>query len=114
MSGLAVARAEIGAALNSVDGVQYHATPPSPAREGDAWLRWRAERAETAGGFDVTWWAAIVVPVDEAAADAWIDGHIDALLTALRRVAYVTGYGPANLGPENSPVKGLLITMERE
>lgn len=112
--GLSDARAEIVAALNSVDGVKAYDKRPSTPRQGDAWLRWRAERDDDSGGFDVTWFIAVVTPQGEAAADAWIDDHLDDLLAALRPATYVTGYGPANLSTDASQVDGLLITTNRE
>jgi len=114
MSTLAEARAGFAAAINGIEGLKYfEKTPPAP-KAGDAWLRWRAERADEGVGFDVTWLVAIVTPQGEAAADAWIDAHLDELLAALRPITYVTGYGPANLGDNTSPIDGLLITTTRE
>lgn len=115
MSTLAQARGEFAGALNSVDGVKYFETRPQAPRSGDTWLRWRAERDDNgAGGFDVTWSVAIITPPGESAADTWIDEHIDDLLSAIRPVAYVTGYVPANFGTDSSPILGLLITTNRE
>lgn len=111
---LSGARAEIVAALNTVDGVKAYDKRPATARQGDAWLRWRAERDDDSGGFDHTWYVAIVTPQGEAAADAWIDDHLDDLLAALRPATYVTAYGPANFGTDTSPIDGLLITTNRE
>lgn len=115
MSTIAAARAGFLAAINSVAGLTYHAATPATPREGDAWLRWRAERDGDAGGISVTWTVAIVTPQDEDAADTWIDQHIDLILSALRRVAYVTGYGPASFErPGGTALNGLLITTDRE
>jgi hypothetical protein len=114
MSSIADARAGLMAALNSVDGVKYFAKVPAAPRQGDAWLRWRAERDDEFGGFDHTWYVAIVTPQGEEAADAWIDDHIDELLAVIRPVVYATAYGPANVGTDASPVDGLLITTTRE
>jgi hypothetical protein len=112
---IATARAEITAALNTIDGVKCYPARPSTPRTGDAWLRWQADRGDdSAGGFDHVWRIVIVTPQGEAAADAWVDDHIDDVLTALRPVTWVTAYEPANLGVDNSPVYGILITSERE
>jgi hypothetical protein len=114
MSSLAAGRAEIRAALDAVDGVKSYDKQPAAPRQGDAWLRWRGDRADEGVGFDVTWIIVITTPQGEAAADAWIDDHLDDLLAALRPATYVTGYGPANLGTDASPIDGLLITSNRE
>ena len=110
----AAGRAEITAALSTVDGITVYDKRPFAPRAGDCYLRWRSERADEGVGFDRTWLICIVTPQGEAAADAWIDQREDALLAALRRAVYVTGYGPANLGTDASPVDGLLITSNRE
>ena len=115
MSTIAAGRAEIVAALNAVAGIQAYLSKPSAPRSGDAWLTWRADRdSDTVGGFDITWSIVIVTPAGEQASDTWIDDHLDAVLAALRPVTYVTGFAPANLGTDASPVFGLLITTDRE
>jgi hypothetical protein len=112
---LAGKRAAFAAALSTVDGVAGYAERPAAPRAGDAWPVWRgAERDEDSGLLGHTWAVGVYLPQDRGSADDWIDGHVDALIAALRPVAYVDGFDPANFGTDNSPVFGLLLTTRSE
>lgn len=103
-------RAAIKAALDSVDGVTGYLKRPSTPKPGDAWPLWRGAARGEVHLFESTWAVGVLLPQDELAANDWVDGHIDALIDALRPVLWAEGYDPANFGPEASPVYGLLIT----
>ena len=90
------ARTAIAAALSTVDGVTGYPKKPSTPRAGDGWALWGgAERWEGAGPFVTTWRVLIALPPDEAAADAWIAGHLDDLIDALQHVAHIDRIDPA-------------------
>lgn len=113
---LATTRTAFKDALDTVDGVRGYVTPPSTAKPGDAWPRWRGGPADAdTGMIDHEWSVIVYLPQDQVSADQWIDDHLQALRRALRPVAYVEAVAPVTLGgTDNSPVFGLLITTSTE
>lgn len=108
-------RAEIAAAVSTLDGLTGFAERPANPKAGDAWPQWRG--AERAGGFAFleTWQVVIVMPSEEVKADEWADLYGYELAQILQPVLHVTGIQPATL-----PVSGqndtyaLMITGVRE
>jgi hypothetical protein len=108
---LASVAADLKTALDTVDGVTGYVKRPGSPKVGDAWPLWRGgDRDQQSGLFDDIWVLAVYLPQDEEAANAWIDAHTDAIVTAVRAILYIDGRVPANLGTDASPVKGLMIT----
>lgn len=109
-------RAQIAAALSTVDGVTGFERRPRGPRPGDAWPLYQgAARDGDTGLFAHTFAVGLMLPQDEAAADDWIDGHLESIADALARGAgWMEEAEPANFGTDTSPVYGLLITMRSE
>lgn len=90
---------------------------PRTPRPGDAWPIYQGcVRDEPTGQFVHLFAVGVQLPQDEQAADDWIDGHLEDIVTMLayRGVGYVDSGDPANFGTDTSPVYGLLITMRSE
>jgi hypothetical protein len=108
-------RAEFKAALDGVPDVKGFTAEPSTPKTGNAWPVWGGgERDDESGLLGHTWSVGVVTPQDISAADAWIDGHLDAIVAALSPVAYVESVAPAQFGTDSNPVNGLLITTGSE
>lgn len=91
-------RTRFKTALDTVDGVQGFEYRPNSVTVGDAWpIRGEAERDDDSGLFLVEWAVQICLASDEQAADVWIDDHVEAVISALRPVAYVDGFSPIKL-----------------
>lgn len=110
-------RAEIAAALSTVDGVRGFPARPNTPTTGDAWPRWGgSERDDISGQFVRTWMAVVQLPADDTAADAWIDAREDALWAALDPVGWITGFEPVDIGASDGRprIHGVMITMRSE
>lgn len=110
-------RVAFQSALESVDGVRGFARRPASPRAGDAWvLLASGERDQPSGQFMMGWSVVLYLPQEFGAADAWLDDHLDAIVDAIEGngVAYVDGFAPANLGDDNNPINGLMLTTRSE
>lgn len=112
---LASTRQSFADVLSGVAGVQGYPKRPAAPSVGDAWPVWRiAALDDNSQQFTNGWDLLVYMPQDEAAADDWIDDHIQELIEALEPVAAVDSYQPANLAPSGSSVFGLLINTRSE
>jgi hypothetical protein len=94
-------RAVLKTALDTVDGVRGYEYRPDSITDGDAWpVRGPAERDQASGLFLLDWGVQVVLPSDPKQADAWMDAHVNALVTALGQVAYVTGFVGVSLSTD--------------
>lgn len=108
-------RADIAAALSTATGVTGYVYRPTAPKTGDAWpLLSSLESAGTATTFLTNWRVIVYLPQDERSASEWIDTHHENLVDALLPVGFVDRIEPANIGTEQAPVSGLLITMRGE
>ncbi len=110
-------RAHIADALSTVDGVKGHATRPRTARSGDAWPLYQgSERNEYTGLWAHKFAIGVMLPQDQAAADAWIDSHFEAIADAMSEagIGWVDEADPADFGTDASPVYGLVINMRSD
>lgn len=91
-------RQEFRNALGTVADVSGFATRPKSNNPGDAWPVFAGmTRDEGTPGFIATWHVFVILPVDQAAADAWIDDHIDDLHDKLQPIAYIDSFAPVQL-----------------
>lgn len=114
---LAGKRAAFKVALDTVAGCTGYTSKPSTPRTGDAWPQLgTGERDEDAGMFAWTWYVGVMLPADRAAADEWIDSHLDALTSAIwaGSLGLVEAASPTNLGTDSSYIYGLLLTVRSD
>lgn len=110
-------RDDIAAALATVGGVNGFPRRPRAPRPGDAWPLFQgSERDDDTGLWSHKFTIGVMLPQDEAAADAWIDEHFESVAQAIEQagVGWVDQCDPANLGTETSPVYGLVINMRSD
>lgn len=98
-------RAAIASALSTVGDVHGFAKQPSAFKAGDAWPLWGgAERYAGGGPFITSWRILVALPADTAAADTWIEDHLDDLVDALQPVVHVDRIDPVRIGSgDNAP-----------
>lgn len=97
-------RAAIAAALSTVDDVHGFGKQPSAFKTGDAWPLWADAEREDGGIFVTSWRVLVALPSDTAAADTWIEDHLDDLIDALQPVAHIDRVDPVRIGQgENAP-----------
>lgn len=109
-------RADIAAALSTATGVTGYTYRPTAPKTGDAWpLLSSLESAGHATVFTNNWRVYVYLPQDERSASEWLDGHVEGLVDALLPAnCYVDRIEPTNIGTEQAPVLGLLLTMRGE
>lgn len=107
-------RQDIAAALSTVAGIVGHTVRPAALNEGDAWPQWRGA-VPRAYAVENTWAVLIVLPqTDDITADGFADGHLSALLDALRPVIAVDSITPATISGDAGDMYALLITGRSE
>lgn len=107
-------RAEIAAALSTVDGVKGYAYRPAVLRAGDGWpLLGPLERADGLS-FTATWRVFVVLPQDEQAASEWLDARHEDLVDALEPAGFVDRIEPVELSTEAGGLLAIQITMRSE
>jgi hypothetical protein len=123
MGRLADVRAEIGLALNNVQGIRYHLDKPNPAvmEPGVCWVEWTGMEAEEGYQLGVvslnTWRVAVVLgpmaflqpALDRL--DTFID---DGLLTALIPVGVVESLTAVAIPTDSGSLAGAEIVLRRE
>lgn len=107
-------RAEIAAALSTVDGVKGYEYPPRNAKPGDGWAllpTW-----ELNGGlvWQAEWSVVVLLPADDRKASEWVDEHFDAIVTALRVPGFPTNAQMSVMETEAGDRSVLEITMRSE
>jgi hypothetical protein len=90
-------RAEIAAALSTVDDVRGYEFRPAAPRTGDAWPLLGPLERDTGSVFITTWRVRVLLPQGEREASTFIDAHVDAIYDALQPVAYVDRIEPVTL-----------------
>lgn len=115
MSTNAQQRADIAGALDTIPGIAGHTHPPAAMNTGDAWPQWRGGEPR-ARGVENTWVVLIVAGPDgdDVTADAFADGHLDAILDALRPHLSVDRVDPALIPTEAGNLNALAITGRSE
>ena len=103
-------RANIAAALSTVEGVKGYARRPKSPKAGDGWPLWRG--SERADGFLFTQTFAVVIALsgDVVAADDFADAHGDELADALEPVLFVESFAPAVTATDAGDMNALMIT----
>ena len=110
----ATTRAALAAALSTVDGVTGYVKRPTTPKPGDGWPLWRGSERGAGWAFTAGWAVLIVLPGDEAAADAWIDAREAALFEALEPVMFVDRLDPAAVPVAGTDAFALMITGRSE
>lgn len=111
---LAGGRAEIAAALSTVTDVNGHDLRPSVLRVGVGWAQWSGSGLVKAYNFQHVWKVYVVIPNGEAAANAWLDAHIEALTDALFAVGQVDEYDPVVIPTTGGDVFAVVFTLRRD
>lgn len=95
-------RAEIAAALSTVDGVTGFERRPAAPRAGAAWSVFTGGPRAAGTAFMMTWNVYVITPADEDAAVEWFDARWEALFYALEDVGYVVSVAPVLLSVPNA------------
>jgi len=107
-------RAEIAAALSTVDGVNGYEYRPTVPRPGDAWPTLPTLDLEEGLVWRATWTVNVFLPQEERAASVWIDAHFLAIVTALRVPGFADKAEPALMPAAGGDQYVLEITMRSE
>lgn len=120
MSGIIATRTALANALAGVDDVAGYAWPPSTYKPGDAWGQYggaaAAENGRYRTTFTTTYRVILILPADQEAADAFVDGHLDELVEAIAPILSVTQIDIAPLPASGSAAayNALIIIGETE
>lgn len=107
-------RTALSDALNAVDGVTCTPHYRQIGRKGEAVIRFASAGRDSSGfGYIVTVQALIALPTALKDAEAFIDGHVDAILTALEAEVVVSDVGPVQLQLDSGLVPALQVTGTR-
>jgi len=107
-------RAELAAALNTIDGVIGYEYRPTTPRPGDAWPLLGPMERDEGRAFIVTWRVFVFLPQDERAASDWIDAHFDAVVDGLSPVVFVDKGEPFLIPAAGSEQFCLMISTRSE
>ena len=99
-------RQPIADALCTVPGVVGFKYKPRAAKIGDAWPTWGGDTHVSPGAYETRWTVMILMPLDDAGQEEWIETHRDALVEALADAVWVDEIAPGLSG--DSPV--LMLT----
>lgn len=103
------AREEIAAAASTVPGVEVTPTYQLVSEVGRGYVTWlRTDYPNTFGGEDY-WGVVIVLPNENAAAQAWVEEHRGALFTACSEAMRVTQARPSIDTPPDNPSQKILV-----
>lgn len=105
---MTITRADIAAALETVDGVRGNATPPKTPQPGDAWPIWETTALTTLGfGLAITWSVYVLLTnadLDQTMAEA--DPLVEAIASAiapLGALGPIEPYRVTTNGPNTLP-----------
>lgn len=107
-------RAEIAAALESVDGVKGYVKRPKAPKPGDAWPLLPDYDLQAGLVWRPTWRVIVVLPADEAAAAEWMDDHFLPIVAALRVPAFPESAAAGVMQTSGGDLLILEITMRSE
>lgn len=98
---IAGARLLISEAASSVEGINVSPYYRQVTRSGQGFIQYRGSDRDSSGfGFMTRWAAVIVLPQDIAAAETYLDTHLDALLSAVGEALIVTNAEPITLATD--------------
>lgn len=92
MSYLAVKRIEFADALNTVDNVNGYAYRPTVTKAADAWPSIRNAEHTAGGSYTFYWTVNVLLNTDEGTANKWVDYHVNDIVDALEKVAFIEGF----------------------
>lgn len=111
---IAALRAALAAALNALADVRAAANYRQISRPGDAVVRFdKTTRDVTGFGWIITCQVLIALPQDMAAAEKWVDDHIDLIVDALAGELVVGEVAPVQLQLDTGIVPALQVTGTR-
>jgi hypothetical protein len=110
-----MSRAEIAAALSTVEGVTGFKFRPTGLKKGAAWpLIDRLDRDQVSGQFATTWRIAVILPEDEEKASEWFDSMHEPITEALEDLGYVDLIEPGALVTSEGDLPIMILTLRRE
>lgn len=107
-------RQAIADALSDVDGIKGYPRRPRAPKAGDGWPLWRGSERADGMAFTETFAVIIALAGDEAAADAFVDSHGEALEEALSPVLWIESLAPAVTAIGDGDMNALMITGRTE
>ncbi|MEV0902893.1 hypothetical protein [Actinoplanes sp. NPDC049802] len=107
-------RAELAAALSTVEGVTGHPYRPRVLTPGAGWpLLGRLERGP-AYDCEATWRVVVILPSDEIRASEAFDAWHEPISDALTDVAHVDRIEPGLVATDAGDLEAMMITVRRE
>lgn len=112
---LAAARAEIAAALATLDDMQGFAERPDAIAPGSAWPYWRGWSRPDGGGLLLSRWEVqICVGATEREATDFVDARMQDVADALRPAGYIESVDTALFQTDAGDLYGVSIILTRE
>lgn len=107
-------RAEIAAALSSVDDVTGHQYRPRTLPPGTAWPLLQRLDTVQANTFQATWKVVVILPGDEISASKWFDAHHEPIADGLADFGFVDAIEPGLVQTDSGDLEAMFLTVRRE
>lgn len=111
----AAARTAIATAASTVAGIKCSPYNRQLAKAGEALVRLASVNYPNKFGGEATWEVFVILPLDEKAAEQWLDTNLDALVAALSVEMVVQTVTPVSLRYDTGVERpGVAIQGHRE
>lgn len=103
-------RKAIAAAVNNVDGLDCSANFRQTTRPGSGAVQWAGlDRAGNGFGYMNRWNVLVILPQDVAAAETWLEAHLDELLDNVARELVIQTANPEQIITDSGTLLAVVI-----